>query len=76
MALGTINVRFKTVHLDIPTLDYSDKISPMGVPAVFVFNRRNEWVKKLPLLTPAKDRVLEDVEYPAIKEVVAGLLRE
>jgi thiol-disulfide isomerase/thioredoxin len=73
--LAKIKARYKAVNVDPATFDYHARISTEGVPAVFIFNRENQWVKKLPLLNAAKDKVIEDVDYPAIKAIVASLLK-
>jgi hypothetical protein len=52
------------------TLDFG-----VGVPAAFVFNRDNRYVKKLPRVD-AKGEPVEDFDYDVIEKLVAELVRK
>jgi hypothetical protein len=71
-------VPFRNLALDVP----EDKrpgplqfISKSGVPGVFVFNRDNRHVKKLPVLD-AKDEPIEQVDPGVIEKVVAEQIKQ
>jgi hypothetical protein len=71
-------VPFRNVALDAPPekrpapLQF---ITKSGVPGVFVFNRDNRHVKKLPVLD-AKDEPVEEVKEDVIEKVVAEQIKK
>ncbi len=71
-------VPFRNVALDVP----QDKlpaplsvITKAGVPGVFIFNRDNRYVKKLPVLD-ARDEPIEQVEPGVIEKVIAEQIKK
>ena len=67
---------FRTMNLDgdqekLPTLDFGG-----GVPGVFVFDRDNRYVKKLPLYDRDRKETVEEFDYDLIEKAVAGALQK
>ena len=56
----TLKVKYLTVHVDASTFDYPKKISLGNVPAAFIFDRENRWVKKLPSFDDKGEEVSTD----------------
>jgi hypothetical protein len=76
--LEKLKVPFRNFALDVP----EDKrpaplgfISKAGVPGVFVFNRDNRYVKKLPVLD-AKDEPIEPVDPAVIEKIIAEQIKK
>src|SRR5262245_35817453 len=70
-----LKVKYLAVHVDGSTFDYDKKISSLGVPAAFVFDRENRWVKRLPSFDDKGD-VKEEVDYDLIEKTVADLMKK
>jgi hypothetical protein len=70
-----LKAKFRSVQVDINTFDYDKKISSLNVPAAFVFNRDNLWVKRLPSFDD-KGMVKEEVDYDLIEKAVAELMKK
>jgi hypothetical protein len=70
-----LKVPFLAAHVDGTTFDYEKKISTEGVPAVFVFDRDNRWVQRLPSLDE-KGNVKDEVDYDLIEQTVAKLMKK
>jgi hypothetical protein len=70
-----LKVPFLAVHVDSTTFDYDKKISTEGVPAVFIFDRDNRWVQRLPSFDD-KGNVKDEVDYDLIEQTVAHTLKE
>lgn len=70
-----LKVPFLAVHVDSTTFDYDKKISTEGVPAVFIFDRDNRWVQRLPSFDD-KGNVKDEVDYDLIEQTVATLLKK
>jgi len=69
---------FMTVNVDPKTIDKKSQLREYtvhGVPVVYVFNRDNLYVKKLPLMD-AKEERTEDVEYDVVEKAVEKLMKK
>jgi len=69
---------FATVNVDPKTIDTKNQLREYavhGVPVVYVFNRENLYVKKLPLMD-AKEERTEDVEYDVVEKAVEKLMKK
>ncbi len=76
--LDKLKVPFRNVALDVPQDKLPEPlsmISKAGVPGVFVFNRDNRYVKKLPVLD-AKDEPVEPVDEAVIEKIVAEQIKK
>jgi hypothetical protein len=75
--LEKLKVPFRNVALDVDldkvprTLDFGG-----GVPGVFVFNRDNRHVLKLPVLDAKRQEVAEPLKYEAIDKAVLEQLKK
>jgi hypothetical protein len=72
--LGNVKVSFPIVYLDMPPADWSKKLRLDAYPGVFIFNRANKYVEKLPRTKANGDQ--EDFEYADIEKTVQSLLKE
>lgn len=70
-----LKARFVTLNLDPKSADWEKKLRTNGVPCVFVFNRANLYVKKLPLLDD-KGEEKEEVDYDVIEQFVVDLMKK
>lgn len=66
---------FLTVNLDPKSADWAKKLNVLGVPALYVFNRDNQYVKKLPLLDD-KGEEKEELDYDVAEKAVAALINK
>jgi hypothetical protein len=66
---------FPNLILAAPSEEWTRNLKIDGPPAVFVFNRENRWVKRLPLVDD-KGRLIEDVNYATVEKVVQELLKK
>jgi hypothetical protein len=66
---------FPNFILDIPPAEWQKKLKVDGPPCVYVFNKENRIVKKLPVLD-AKGETTEKVDYAVIDKLVADLLKK
>lgn len=71
--LAKAKPNFANVYLDAPPEVWQKKLRFDSYPGVYVFNRNNEYVKKLPLLDEKGD-VKEEVDYDVVENVVVGLM--
>jgi len=65
---------FPTANLNIEAEEYQKRFKVAGWPCVYVFNRDNLYVKKLPLWKG--DDLIEDVDYDVIDKVVEEQLKK
>jgi hypothetical protein len=70
-----IKPKYLAVHVDGSTFDYEKKISPLGVPAAFVFDRENRWVRRLPTFDDKGD-LKDEMDYDVIEKTVAELMKK
>lgn len=71
-----LKVPYTTLNVDPKSADLEKKLQSMGqVPVAYVFNRDNQYVKKLPVFDDKGDEV-EEVDYGVIEAVVANLLKK
>ncbi len=66
---------FRSFALDLVPEKHPATLQFNGVPGVFVFNRDNRYVLKLPALD-ARGNTIEDFDYAAIEKVVAEQLKK
>ena len=64
---------FTNVMLDAKPEVWQEKLKIDGPPCVYVFDRDNHFVKKLPVIS-AKDDEAEPAEYSVVAPLVAKLL--
>jgi hypothetical protein len=69
-----IKPTFPSVNLDIRAEDREKKFKTGSVPIVYVFNRDNRYVMKLPLVNDKGEE--EEVDYDAIEKAVANLIKK
>src|SRR4051812_37013218 len=62
-----LKAKYLAVHVDGSTFEYDKKISSLGVPAAFVFDRENRWVQKLPSFDD-KGEIKDEVDYDLIEK--------
>ena len=72
--LNKVKVPFPIVYLDMPSAEWSKKLRLDSYPGVFVFNRANKYVEKLPKINAKGEQ--EDYEYGDIDKTVQTLLKE
>ena len=72
--LAKVKVPFPIVYLDMPPADWSKKLRLDSYPGVFIFNRANKYVEKLPKINAKGEQ--EDFEYTDIEKTVQSLLKE
>jgi prolyl-tRNA synthetase len=70
-----VKATFTNVNLDPKSADWEKKLRTNGVPCIFVFNRDNQYVKKLPVLDD-KGEEKEEVDYDVIEKTVANLMKK
>jgi hypothetical protein len=73
--LGKVKPPFENVYLDAPPEVWQKKLRLTGYPGVYVFNRDNHHVKKLPVLDD-KGEEKEEVDYDVVEKVVANLMKK
>lgn len=66
---------FRNVNLDPKTSDWEKRLKTNGVPCIFVFNRDNHHVKRMPLLDD-KGEEKEEVDYDVMEKVVDNLMKK
>ena len=66
---------FENVYLDVPVEVWQKKLRLDGYPGVYVFNRDNYHVKKLPLLDD-KGEEKEAVDYDVVEKAVTDLMKK
>ncbi len=66
---------FRSFALDLPPDKHPATLQFGGVPGVFVFNRENRYVTKLPVLD-AKGNTIEEFDYAAVEKVVAEQIQK
>jgi hypothetical protein len=66
---------FPNFILDIPQEEWQQKLKVDGPPCIYVFNKDNRFVKKLPV-NDAKGEPVEKVDFAVIDKVVADLLKK
>ena len=64
---------FTNVMLDAKPEVWQEKLKIDGPPCIYVFDRDNRFVKKLPVISE-KDSEAEQAEYSVVEPVVAKLL--
>ncbi len=64
---------FTNVMLDAKPEVWQEKLKIDGPPCIYVFDRDNRFVKKLPILSD-KPEDTEPAEYSAVEKIVAKLL--
>ena len=70
-----LKAKYLAAHVDGSTFDYDKKISSLGVPAAFVFDRENHWVRRMPTFDDKGD-LKDEVDYDEIEKTVAGLMKK
>lgn len=70
-----VKATFPNVNLDPKSADWEKKLKTNGVPCVYVFNRDNQFVMKLPVLND-KGEEKEEVNYDAVEAAVANLMKK
>jgi hypothetical protein len=67
---------FRNVYME-KGFAWDKKLNVLGVPAIYVFNRDNRYVKKLPILDEKGDEkeFLDEAGYDAVEKVVEGLMK-
>jgi hypothetical protein len=73
--LGKVKPTFENIYLDAPPEVWTKKLRLEGYPGIFVFNRENQYVKKLPVLDDKGDEK-EAVDYEVVEKTVTGLLKK
>ncbi len=74
--LDRVKPPFEMVFMDFPTVEFwQKKLGFYGYPGVYVFNRENQYVKKLPVVDD-KGKELEEVDYDVIEQTVAELMKK
>jgi len=73
--LDKVKPPFENVYLDAKMEEWQKKLRINGYPGVYVFNRDNHHVKKLPVLDD-KGEEKEEVDYDVIDRVVANLMKK
>jgi hypothetical protein len=73
--LGKQKPSFENLYLDEKEELWKAKLRIDGFPGVYVFNRDNRYVKKLPVLDD-KGETKEEVDYDVVEKVVADLLKK
>lgn len=68
-------VGFETLYLDEPEDVWQKKLRINGYPGIYVFNRDNQFVKKLPVLDEKGDPT-EEVEYDVVEKAVTNLMKK
>ena len=66
---------FRSFALDLSPEKHPSTLQFGGVPGVFVFNRDNRYVMKLPVLD-AKGNTIEEFDYATIEKVVAEQIQK
>ena len=64
---------FTNVMLDAKPEEWQEKLKIDGPPCIYVFDRDNRFVKKLPFISD-KESETEGAEYSVVEPVVAKLL--
>ena len=72
--LAKVKVPFPILYLDMAQAESFKKLRLDNFPGVFVFNRANKYVKKLPETNDKGEQ--DDVDYDAIEKSVQSLLKE
>lgn len=73
--LDRVKPSFENVYLDARPEVWQKKLRFENYPGVFVFNRDNQYVKKLPLLNEKGEEV-EEVDYDVVEKTVTDLLKK
>ena len=73
--LDRLKPPFRSFALDLAPEKQPATLQFNGVPGVFVFNRDNRYVLKLPALD-AKGNTIEEFDYAAIEKVVAEQIQK
>ena len=72
--LAKVKVPFPLVYLDMPRAELEKKLRINGSPGIFIFNRANKYVKKLPETNDKGEE--EEIEHDVIEKTIQSLLKE
>jgi hypothetical protein len=72
--LTRVKVPFPLAYLDMPQKESFGKLRLESFPGVFVFNRANKYVKKMPETNDKGEQ--DEVDYDVIEKTVQSLLKE
>jgi len=73
--LAKVKPPFENLYLDAPPEVWQKKLRIDGYPGVYVFDRDNRHVKKLPVLDE-KGEEKEPVDYDVVEKAVADLMKK
>jgi thiol-disulfide isomerase/thioredoxin len=72
--LGRMGGEFPHFMLDAGQDEWTERLKIDGPPCIFIFNRENRFVKKLPVVD-AKGEIVEKVDFEVIEKLVSDLLK-
>jgi hypothetical protein len=73
--LDKVKPPFENAYLDAKPEVWQKKLRLDTFPGVFIFNRDNQYVKKLPVVNEKGEEV-EEVDYDVVEKTVADLLKK